>query len=50
MTALAGLARSLAEEPRSITLYGAPEGHDAATIGSLAAESGVGSWLHVLLV
>jgi transcription-repair coupling factor (superfamily II helicase) len=47
VTALAGLARSLAEEPRSITLYGAPEGHDAATIGNLLKDSGAEAWLHV---
>src|SRR5256886_1462737 len=32
---LTALARSLAEQPRAITLFGAPEGHDAATIGAL---------------
>ena len=47
MKALSTLARSLAEQPRAITLFGAPEGHDAATIGGLLADSGVGSWLHV---
>src|SRR5207237_1780463 len=47
MTAIIELARSLAEEPRAVTLFGAPEGHDAATIGRLAAESGSGIWLHV---
>ena len=40
-------ARSLAEHPRAATLFGAPEGHDAATIGSLLAESGTETWLHV---
>ena len=43
---LIALARS-AEQPRAVTLFGAPEGHDAATIGALVADSGVGSWLHV---
>src|SRR5712691_6463524 len=47
MKALAQLGRSLAEEPRAVTLYGAPEGHDAAAIGALLAESGAEAWLHV---
>src|SRR6266852_4288848 len=47
MTALAALARSLAEEPRAVTLFGAPEGHDAATIGGLLLEGGGETWLHV---
>ena len=47
MTSLSKLARSLAEEPRAVTLFGAPEGHDAATIGGLFAESGGDTWLHV---
>ena len=34
----ATLARSLAERPRAVTLYGAPEGHDAAAIGDVVAE------------
>jgi transcription-repair coupling factor (superfamily II helicase) len=41
------LARSLAQAPRSLALYGAPEGHDAAVIGALLAEGGFGAWLHV---
>jgi len=44
---LADLARSLAKRPRAVTLFGAHEGHDAATIGALHGESGVGAWLHV---
>jgi transcription-repair coupling factor (superfamily II helicase) len=44
---LAHFAHSLAEHPRAVTLFGAPEGHDAATIGRLAAESGSRIWLHV---
>jgi transcription-repair coupling factor (superfamily II helicase) len=44
---LANLARSLAERPRAVALFGAPEGHDAATIGGLLAQSGVETWLHV---
>src|SRR6202040_2626035 len=47
VTAISELARSLAEQPRAGTLFGAPEGHDAATIGSLVAEIGGKSWLHV---
>ena len=38
MAALQNLARSLAERPRSVTLFGAPEGYDAAAIGDLVAE------------
>src|SRR5271169_3432723 len=41
------LARSLKDDPRAVRLFGAPEGHDAATVGALLAESGVGSWLQV---
>src|SRR5947207_1766064 len=37
VTALTNLTRSLAEAPRAVTLFGAPEGHDAATVGSLLA-------------
>ncbi len=44
---LANLAHSLVAQPRAVTLFGAPEGHDAATIGALLAESGIGAWLHV---
>ena len=47
MISLSKLARSLAEEPRAVTLFGVPEGHDAATIGGLFAESGGDTWLHV---
>jgi len=47
MKPLAALARSLAEEPRAVAVFGAPEGHDAATIGALLADSGIASWLHV---
>ncbi len=32
---LPNLARSLAERPRAVALFGAPEGHDAAMIGGL---------------
>jgi transcription-repair coupling factor (superfamily II helicase) len=41
------LARSLGEHPRPVTLFGAPEGHDAAVIGDLLADSGGETWLHV---
>jgi len=41
------LARSLAEAPRTVTLSGAPEGHDAAAIGALVAAGGFARWLHV---
>jgi len=44
---LANFARSLGERPRAVTLFGAPEGHDAATIGGLLAGSGAETWLHV---
>ncbi|MGE5271591.1 MAG: transcription-repair coupling factor [Thiohalocapsa sp.] len=47
MTPLAALARTLPERPASVTLYGAPEGHDAAAIGGLLLESRVPAWLHV---
>src|SRR6185312_8346968 len=40
---LLNLARSLAEAPRALTVYGAPEGHDAAAIGALVETT----WLHV---
>src|SRR5438067_7079135 len=47
VTAITELARSLAEQPRAVTLFGAPEGHDAATVGRLAGESSGEAWLHV---
>jgi len=47
VTAITTLARSLGEQPRAVTLFGAPEGHDAAAIGSLIANSGSKTWLHV---
>src|SRR5215472_5673512 len=47
MTALADLARSLGQRPRPITLYGAPEGYEAAAIGDIVAEGHVLPWLHV---
>src|ERR1043166_7530956 len=47
MLSLSTLARSLAEQPRAITLFGAPEGYDAAAVGALLAEGKAGTWLHV---
>jgi transcription-repair coupling factor (superfamily II helicase) len=47
VTDLRELARSLAEQPRAVTLFGAPEGHDAATIGALLGDGAAHSWLHV---
>src|SRR5215472_11500402 len=34
---------SIAQRPRAVTLFGAPEGYDAAAIGGLVTEH----WLHV---
>src|SRR3954467_6854050 len=47
MPFLTDLARSLAERPRIVRLFGTPEGHDAATIGALLTGAGGESWLHV---
>ncbi|MGE0258520.1 MAG: transcription-repair coupling factor [Alphaproteobacteria bacterium] len=47
MNPLADFARSLGGRPRAVRLYGAPEGHDAAAIGALLAETGAPAWLHV---
>src|SRR6266403_1698874 len=47
MSAMQDLARSLAERPRSVTLFGAPEGYDAAAIGGIVAEGHTLPWLHV---
>ncbi|HEX3537949.1 MAG TPA: transcription-repair coupling factor, partial [Stellaceae bacterium] len=47
MTSISDLARSLTEQPRAVTLYGAPEGHDADCIGALFAQAKVPAWLHV---
>ncbi|MBV9859937.1 MAG: transcription-repair coupling factor [Alphaproteobacteria bacterium] len=46
-TALGDLAASLAKRSRSVTLFGAPDGHDAAAIGALLRGSGKPAWLHV---
>src|ERR1700730_12332873 len=43
MTGITEIVRSQSQRPRAVTLFGVPEGYDAATIGSLAA----GRWLHV---
>ena len=43
MNKLTDLAHSLQQRPRDVTLFGAPEGYDAAAICTLAA----GRWLHV---
>ena len=47
MKPLSNLARSLVEHPRAVTLFGAPEGNDAATIGGFVGKGGVATWLHV---
>jgi transcription-repair coupling factor (superfamily II helicase) len=47
MKRLTQLARSLVGHPRTVTLFGAPEGHDAATIGALLGDGGGATWLHV---
>ena len=47
MSNLSELARSLAERPRGVALFGAPEGYDAAVIGRLVAEGHARRWLHV---
>jgi transcription-repair coupling factor (superfamily II helicase) len=47
VTALYDLARVLAEKPALLTLFGAPEGHDAATIGAVLAGGNAERWLHV---
>src|SRR6202140_4206503 len=40
-------ASPLGASPRRVTLFGAPEGHDAATIGGLLAAGQAQTWLHV---
>src|SRR6201982_4274842 len=47
MSRLTELARSLAERPRPVALYGAAEGSEAAATGALVAEGHVLPWLHV---
>ncbi|HEX5453074.1 MAG TPA: CarD family transcriptional regulator, partial [Stellaceae bacterium] len=47
MKSVTKLAHSLAEQPRAVILNGAPEGHDAATIGDLVEHGAAETWLHV---
>jgi transcription-repair coupling factor (superfamily II helicase) len=47
MPAIEDLARSLRVMPRALTLYGAPEGYDAAVVGRLALATAARRWLHV---
>jgi transcription-repair coupling factor (superfamily II helicase) len=47
MTAIDDLAGSLRARPRPVTLYGAPEGYDAAVIGRLLDAGVAPRWLHV---
>ena len=46
MSTLDDLARLLAAKPQAVSVYGAPEGWDAAVIGRLATDAAAG-WLHV---
>ncbi len=46
-TALDDVARALAERPRPVALFGAPEGYDAAAVGRLAGAGAASGWLHV---
>ncbi|HWB49808.1 MAG TPA: transcription-repair coupling factor [Stellaceae bacterium] len=41
------LSPILGRVKRRTTLFGAPEGHDAAVLGALLRDGGAGSWLHV---
>jgi len=41
------LASLTGARPRRVALFGAPEGHDAATIGGLLATGKAETWLHV---
>jgi transcription-repair coupling factor (superfamily II helicase) len=47
MSTLQDLAGSLHRRPRAVTVFGAPEGYDAAAIGMLLAAGAAGRWLHV---
>jgi transcription-repair coupling factor (superfamily II helicase) len=47
VTELADLARRLAAHPRAVTLCGAPEGYDAAAIGTVLEVGPARRWLHV---
>jgi transcription-repair coupling factor (superfamily II helicase) len=40
------LAKTLGKPSRA-TLFGAPEGHDSATLGALLRDAKLGAWLHV---
>src|SRR5580704_10011894 len=44
---LDSLASTIDALPRRMTLFGAPEGHDAASIGGLLAAGKAQTWLHV---
>ncbi|HTZ35995.1 MAG TPA: transcription-repair coupling factor, partial [Stellaceae bacterium] len=46
MTALDDLAKAVAK-PRRVTLFGAPEGHDAAVLGRVLRDGARPAWLHV---
>ena len=46
-TAIEDLAGSLKARPRAVTLYGAPEGYDAAVVGRLVVGGAARRWLHV---
>jgi transcription-repair coupling factor (superfamily II helicase) len=41
------LTQILGDLPQRVTLFGAPEGHDAATLGSLLRDGKRAAWLHV---
>ena len=41
------LSHILGSLPQQTTLFGAPEGHDAATLGALLRAGKYGAWLHV---
>src|SRR5579864_8320591 len=47
MMPLDNFAGLIGTTPRRLTLFGAPEGHDAATIGGLLAAGKAETWLHV---
>src|SRR5438552_15185745 len=47
MTPLPELSRSLSQRPRAVTLFGAPDGFDAAAIGMLLGAGATRNWLHV---
>jgi transcription-repair coupling factor (superfamily II helicase) len=47
VTIFAEIANSLRQRPRAVTLFGAPEGWDAAVIGALLSAGAARRWLHV---